>query len=78
MTYTSIPLAKAINNPHRIKVKLWRELEGLEEESDFQEYLETLVLDSVCPAMCDEGCEVEPDGRCPHGCPSMLLALGLI
>jgi hypothetical protein len=35
-------------------------------------------LDSVYPALCSEGCEVEPDGRCPHGAPSLLLALGLI
>ena len=34
--------------------------------------------DSVVPALCIDGCEVEPDGRCPHGCPSVLLAAGLI
>jgi hypothetical protein len=25
-----------------------------------------------------DGCVVEPDGTCPHGCPSWLLILGLI
>jgi hypothetical protein len=35
-------------------------------------------LNSVCPAICSDGCEVEPDGHCPHGAPSLLLALGLI
>ena len=35
-------------------------------------------LDRVYPALCSEGCEVEPDGHCPHGAPSLLLALGLI
>ena len=25
-----------------------------------------------------EGCEIEPDGRCEHGCPSVLIALGII
>lgn len=30
------------------------------------------------PAMCSESCEVEPDGTCPHGCNSFLIALGLI
>jgi hypothetical protein len=30
------------------------------------------------PACCTEGCEVEPDGRCEHGCPSILLAAGII
>jgi hypothetical protein len=35
-------------------------------------------LDDLYPALCSEGCEVEPDGHCPHGGPSLLLALGLI
>lgn len=34
--------------------------------------------DSVVPACCDAGCEVEPDGTCPHGNPSIMLALGII
>jgi len=34
--------------------------------------------DDVFPALCDESCEVEPDGHCPHGAPSLLLALGLV
>ena len=34
--------------------------------------------DSIVPACCSEGCEVEPDGVCEHGCPSVLVALGLI
>lgn len=34
--------------------------------------------DSIVPACCKEGCEVEPDGECEHGCPSVLLALGVI
>lgn len=36
------------------------------------------ALDVVAPACCREGCEVEPDGHCEHGCPSVLLALGLV
>lgn len=40
--------------------------------------LEDCVMDSVVPACCDEGCEVEPDGECEHGHPSVLLALGMI
>ena len=35
-------------------------------------------LDNIYPALCSEGCQVEPDGHCPHGAPSLLLALGLI
>lgn len=40
--------------------------------------LEECVVEDVVPACCSEGCEVEPDGRCEHGCPSVLLALGMI
>lgn len=36
------------------------------------------VDDSVVPALCTEGCEVEPDGYCPHGGKSVMLALGVI
>ncbi len=36
------------------------------------------AMDSVVPACCKEGCEVEPDGRCEHGCPSILLKVGVI
>jgi hypothetical protein len=34
--------------------------------------------DGVYPALCSEGCEVEPDGRCPHGGRSLLLVAGLV
>jgi len=34
--------------------------------------------DSVVPACCDDGCEVELDGHCPHGHPSVLLQMGMI
>jgi hypothetical protein len=34
--------------------------------------------DGVVPACCSEGCEVEPDGVCEHGFPSVLIASGLI
>ena len=65
-------------NEFRISVKTFREQEGLEDREDFQNFLEEIVSDSIAPAMCTEGCEVEPDGRCEHDCPSILLALGLI
>jgi hypothetical protein len=41
--------------------------------------LDTLMkwsFDGVCDAI--DGCRVEPDGTCPHGYPSWLLARGLI
>ena len=36
------------------------------------------VFDSIVPACCSFGCEVEPDGTCEHGFPSVLVAEGLI
>jgi len=45
------------------------EIEGL----DFSD-----LMDSSVPACCSEGCYVEPDGKCSHGHPSVLLDMGLI
>jgi ketopantoate reductase len=44
-------------------------------EEALAEYSE---MDDVYPALCSEDCQVEPDGHCPHGAPSLLLALGII
>ena len=38
--------------------------------------IERWVYDSVVDAT--DGCRVEADGRCPHGHPSWLLAVGLV
>ena len=38
----------------------------------------SLFGDENTPALCGDGCEVEADGRCPHGCRSILLAAGMI
>lgn len=45
------------------------------EEPDI-ETLMTWELEGICEAV--DGCIVEPDGICPHGCQSWLLVLGLI
>jgi hypothetical protein len=66
------------NNPHRITLqKFWNEM-GVETQDEKLELLDEYFAESICPALCDEGCEVEPDGHCPHGCPSMLLIAGLV
>lgn len=39
---------------------------------------ERWAYDSVVPALCALGCEVEPDGTCEHDNPSVLRALGII
>lgn len=40
------------------------------------EQLEEWIFDGVAEAT--DGCQVEPDGHCPHGKPSWLIELGLI
>lgn len=69
----------------RISLKQWAKDEGLPftedgkiKRAELEERLEECVYDGTCPALCDEGCEVEPDGTCPHGAPSVLLAVGVI
>lgn len=62
----------------RISIEKYRELNGWTSQAAWEGHLNNLVMDSVCPALCEEGCEVEPDGRCEHGHPSVLIALGLI
>lgn len=39
------------------------------------ELISEAVFDGSCPACCIHDCEVEPDGKCPHGNPSILMAL---
>jgi len=41
-----------------------------------QDELEEMLINGICLAT--DGCTVEPDGVCPHGCESWLIKLGLI
>jgi hypothetical protein len=66
---------KASTNPYRIKLSTLAKSYGYD---DVTEFITEACDDSVVPACCTEGCEVEPDGRCSHGCPSPLVALGII
>ena len=60
----------------KITLKEWLELNGYSTTAEaLAEYSE---LDDSYPAICSEDCQVEPDGHCPHGAPSLLLAVGLI
>jgi hypothetical protein len=54
----------------RISVRETLEMHGVS--------LDEVAFESVVPACCSEGCEVEPDGECEHGQPSVLLKLGVI
>lgn len=63
-------------NPRRLTVAKALENEGYETMDEF--LASSAAQDSVVFACCDEGCQVEPDGRCEHGCPSILVAMGVI
>ena len=60
----------------QITLKEWLAQNGYSTTDDA--LAECSELDDLYPALCSEDCEVEPDGHCPHGAPSLLLALGLI
>ncbi len=65
-------------NKYRMTIKQYIEENGYEDLEDWKEFLEEIIVSSVAPALCTEGCEVELDGTCPHGCPSIILAAGMI
>lgn len=75
-TQNNVP-AKVVN-PYRISSKQYFLDNGMEDPEERYAHLENLICDGIVPALCKEGCDVEPDGRCEHGCPSLLLALGMI
>jgi hypothetical protein len=64
-----------MSEAYRVKVSTIAKNYGYD---DVLEFLQEECDDSVVPACCSEGCEVEPDGHCEHGFPSVLLALGMI
>jgi hypothetical protein len=61
----------------RLTIAQWLDENGYDRE-DVQELSFDWLADSIAPALCGEGCDVEPDGRCPHGNPSILLAMGVV
>jgi hypothetical protein len=65
----------SLKNPNRISIRELTELYGFDDEITMAE---EYAMESVVPACCKEGCEVEPDGYCPHKCPSLLIELGII
>lgn len=62
----------------RISIKQFRKDEGLEGEAEFQGFLRGCIMDGYAPALCEDGCDVEPDGECEHGHLSILMVMGLI
>ena len=51
---------------------------GVTTEDQWLDQLGRWMHAGIVPALCEDGCEVEPDGRCEHGHPSILLAMGII
>ena len=62
----------------RISLSDFRAEHGINSGTDMVDALAEWSSDSVVPALCSEGCEVEPDGQCEHGCPSILVRMGVI
>jgi hypothetical protein len=62
----------------RLSVRAFRDEEGLEDPDEFLEHLRDCLDEGWAPALCSHGCDVEPDGECEHGNPSILLCVNLI
>lgn len=58
-------------NPYRLTLRQSMKAEGLESPDDALAYVQGCEWEGMSAAMCTEGCTVEPDGRCPHGCPAL-------
>ncbi len=54
--------------------------EVAEEEGfdSLEDLLQDIRFSSIVPACCSYGCQVEPDGTCEHGFPSILMFLGIL
>ena len=62
-----------------LTLKEWLSTEGYSSvEEAISDFMESDPDLAVVPALCEECCQVEPDGHCPHGAPSLLLAAGMI
>jgi len=65
-------------NEYKLTLDEWLEDQGFEDNEEFQEALASYNDDGIVPALCTEGCMVEPDGVCPHGRDSVLHAVGVV
>jgi hypothetical protein len=65
----------SVRNPYRLSVEQFLQLDG----RTLDEILAAVVCDTEpAPALCSQSCEVEWDGTCPHGCPSILREADLL
>ena len=63
------------NYPKKLTLEEVAQEEGFD---SIDELLNQYGSESVMPACCEEGCRVEPDGKCPHGHFSILIEFGII
>ena len=64
-----------MNNTNRMTIAEYLKRDG----RSLMEIAHAVLLgDENATTLCEHGCEVEPDGKCCHGCPSILRAAGLI
>jgi hypothetical protein len=62
----------------RLSIEKFRRVENLQDETDWEDQLVDWSYEGISPALCSEGCEVESDGSCEHGHPSVLLEAGVL
>jgi hypothetical protein len=66
---------ECLQNPYCLTVEQFLLLDG----RTLNAILAAVVCDiEPAPALCTQSCEVEWDGTCPHGCPSLLRTAGLV
>jgi len=68
---------KTKTNPYLISASEALTHAGFEYDT-LEQFIRDSLWEGTSPACCLEGCIVEPDGACPHGCPSILIALEVI
>ena len=66
-------------NKYKIDLITWGRMSGYATAEDMDEALcLNEASEGTSPALCTEGCIVEPDGECAHGCISAMRAAGLV
>ena len=68
---------KTKSNPYLITASEALKFAGFTPDT-LEDFIRNALFEATSPACCTEGCIVEPDGACSHGCPSILIALGVI
>ena len=68
---------KTKSNPYLITAAEALKFAGFTPDT-LEQFIRDSLWEGTAPACCLEGCVVEPDGACSHGCPSILIALEVI